>query len=119
MRDGEVLEVHVAFTDDGAFIDALRPADAMLGSAVRHVERYLEAPFTEGYRSELLAQLPYWIQAIGGLLHEGAMLFADYGYPRGDYYLPEIGRASCRERVCQYVYISVVVVSLQKKQQYV
>src|SRR3546814_2331711 len=24
----------------------------------------------------------------------------------------EIGRASCRERVCQYVYISVVVVSL-------
>src|SRR3546814_15676675 len=25
----------------------------------------------------------------------------------------EIGRASCRERVCQYVYISVVAVSLQ------
>src|SRR3546814_15391028 len=27
----------------------------------------------------------------------------------------EIGRASCRERVCQYVYISVVAVSLTKK----
>src|SRR3546814_18345466 len=27
----------------------------------------------------------------------------------------EIGRASCRERVCQYVSISVVAVSLQKK----
>src|SRR3546814_18260216 len=27
----------------------------------------------------------------------------------------ESGRASCRERVCQYVYISVVAVSLQKK----
>src|SRR3546814_11134874 len=27
----------------------------------------------------------------------------------------EIGRASCRERVCQYVSISVVVVSLHKK----
>src|SRR3546814_11670071 len=27
---------------------------------------------------------------------------------------PEIGRASCRERVCQYVYISVVAVSLKK-----
>src|SRR3546814_10121132 len=26
----------------------------------------------------------------------------------------EIGRASCRERVCQYVYISVVVVVLKK-----
>src|SRR3546814_11000761 len=27
----------------------------------------------------------------------------------------EIGRASCRERVCQYGYISVVAVSLKKK----
>src|SRR3546814_13758654 len=27
----------------------------------------------------------------------------------------EIGRASCRERVCQYVYIPVVAVSLKKK----
>src|SRR3546814_20799904 len=30
-------------------------------------------------------------------------------------FIAEIGRASCRERVCQYVYISVVAVSLQKK----
>src|SRR3546814_14521020 len=28
----------------------------------------------------------------------------------------EIGRASCRERVCQYVEISVVAVSLKKKE---
>src|SRR3546814_18402027 len=27
----------------------------------------------------------------------------------------KIGRASCRERVCQYVYISVVAVSLKQK----
>src|SRR3546814_11040276 len=31
----------------------------------------------------------------------------------------QIGRASCRDRVCQYVYISVFAVSLKKKQQYV
>src|SRR3546814_3906403 len=29
---------------------------------------------------------------------------------------PEIGRASCRERVCQYVKISVVAGTLKKKQ---
>src|SRR3546814_16714489 len=29
--------------------------------------------------------------------------------------LGQIGRASCRERVCQYVWISVVAVSLKKK----
>src|SRR3546814_11057837 len=30
-------------------------------------------------------------------------------------WIPEIGRASCRERVCQYVSITVVAVSLKKK----
>src|SRR3546814_17173272 len=30
--------------------------------------------------------------------------------------LQQIGRASCRERVCQYVLISVVAVALKKKQ---
>src|SRR3546814_11800757 len=31
--------------------------------------------------------------------------------------IEKIGRASCRERVCQYVEISVVAVSLKKKQE--
>src|SRR3546814_20045594 len=31
----------------------------------------------------------------------------------------KIGRASCRERVCQYVEISVVAVSLKKKKKYI
>src|SRR3546814_18802867 len=35
--------------------------------------------------------------------------------PKEDLPDPEIGRASCRERVCQYVSISVVDVSLKKK----
>src|SRR3546814_12063112 len=29
--------------------------------------------------------------------------------------IEKIGRASCRERVCQYVYLSVVAVSIKKK----
>src|SRR3546814_16078792 len=33
-----------------------------------------------------------------------------------DAHQEKIGRASCRDRVCQYVYISVVAVSLKKKQ---
>jgi SAM-dependent MidA family methyltransferase len=61
----------------------------MLRAAVRHVERDTEAPLPEGYRSEILPQLPYWIQAVGGLLREGAMLFCDYGYPRREYYRHE------------------------------
>jgi SAM-dependent MidA family methyltransferase len=89
IRDGEVYEEFVVLDADGAFLRVDQPADALLHSAVRHVERDIEAPLAGGYRSEILPQLPYWIQAVGGLLKEGAMLFIDYGYPRREYYLPE------------------------------
>src|SRR3546814_14741963 len=32
---------------------------------------------------------------------------------------PQIGRASCRERVCQYVLISVVAVSVKHKKEHI
>jgi SAM-dependent MidA family methyltransferase len=67
----------------------LRPADAFLANAVRHLERQLGRPFEHGYRSEALPQLPYWVQAVAGGMRNGAMLFVDYGYPRGEFYLPE------------------------------
>lgn len=89
VRGGEVYEEHVALDAGGTLIRVDQPADALLRAAVRHVEHDIGAPFPEDYRSELLPQLPYWIQAVGGLLRDGAMLFVDYGYPRSEYYLPE------------------------------
>lgn len=99
MHEGEVYEEHVVLDADGAFLRVDQPADALLRAAVRHVERDLEAPLPEGYRSEILPQLPYWIQAVGGLLQEGVMLFCDYGYPRREYYLPERSDGTL---VCHY-----------------
>jgi SAM-dependent MidA family methyltransferase len=89
LHDGEVYEEYVALAADGALIRVDQPADALLRAAVRHIEHDVGAPFAEGYRSEVLPQLPYWIQAVGGLLQDGAMLFVDYGYPRREFYLPE------------------------------
>nr|WP_298128749.1 class I SAM-dependent methyltransferase [uncultured Pseudoxanthomonas sp.] len=89
LRDGEVFEEGVALDAEGRFVRSDRPADALLAAAVRHVERYLGRPFPDGYRSELLPQLPYWIQAVMGGLDRGAMLFADYGYTRREYYQPD------------------------------
>jgi len=89
IRGGEVFEEYVALDAAGALTRVDQPADAFLLAAVRHVERDLGEPLPDGYRSELLPQLPYWIQAVGGLLREGVMLFVDYGYPRREYYLPE------------------------------
>ena len=99
MRGGEVYEEFVALDPQGAFLRVEQPADALLHSAVRHVEHDVGAPFPEGYRSEILPQLPYWIQAVGGLLREGAMLFVDYGYPRREFYLPERSDGTL---VCHY-----------------
>src|SRR5690606_36095878 len=71
-----------------AMVRVLRPADAFLTNAVRHIERHLERRVPSGYRSEVLPQLPYWIQAVAGGLQRGAMLFVAYGHPRAEYYEP-------------------------------
>jgi SAM-dependent MidA family methyltransferase len=99
IRDGEVYEEHVVLDADGGFLRVDQPADAFLRAAVRHVERDTERPLPQGYRSEILPQLPYWIQAVGGLLDDGVMLFVDYGYPRQEYYLPERSDGTL---VCHY-----------------
>ena len=96
LREGEVFEEQVALDGESRFVRSDRPADALLAASVRHVERYLEAPFADAYRSELLPQLPYWLQAVMGGLEDGAMLFADYGYPRREYYLPERDQGTLR-----------------------
>ena len=87
-KAGEVYEEYVAI-EAGRRVRVLRPADAFLANAVRHVERRLERTLPDGYRSELLPQLPYWIQAVAGGLQRGAMLFVDYGYPRAEFYQPD------------------------------
>ncbi|GAB3379863.1 class I SAM-dependent methyltransferase [Lysobacter fragariae] len=86
--DGEVFEEHVVVEGDG-FARTLRPADGFLGNAVRQLESALDRRFEDGYRSEVLPQLPYWIQAVSGGMRRGAMLFVDYGHPRGEFYLPD------------------------------
>lgn len=110
IRDGEVFEEYVAIDGD-AFVRTELPADALLSAAVRHVERQLDAPFAEGYRSELLPQLPYWVQAVAGGMKAGAMLFVDYGHPRGEYYDPRRNdgtlRAFHRHHVVEDVFARV------------
>lgn len=86
--DGDIFEEHVALDAERGFVRQDRPADALLAAAVRHVERQCERPFKDGYRSEVLPQLPYWVQAVVGGLEAGAVLFIDYGYPRREYYDP-------------------------------
>jgi SAM-dependent MidA family methyltransferase len=99
IHQGEVFEEMVALDASENFISVQQPADALLRAAVKHIERDTETKFADGYHSEVLPQLPYWLQAIGGLIEKGAMLFVDYGYPRREYYLPERSEGTL---VCHY-----------------
>lgn len=89
VRDGEVFEEHVATSGNGAFVRADRTADPLVAGAVRHLQRQLGREFEDGYRSEVLPQLPWWLEAIAGEQTRGAALFVDYGYVRREFYLPE------------------------------
>ncbi len=99
LRDGEVFEEHVDVRAE-AFVLVDRPADPLVAGAVRHLERDLGAAFADGYRSELLPQLPYWMQAVLGSLEAGLAVFVDYGYPRRDCYHPQRsdGTLACHYR---------------------
>lgn len=88
-RSGEVYEEYVTRDAAGALVRVDQPGDAMLRAGVRHVERALGLSLPDDYRSELLPQLPYWIQAVGGLMDRGVMLFVDYGHARREYYAPD------------------------------
>lgn len=96
VKEGELYEEHVALDGAGNFMRVDRPADALLGAAVRHVERQCDSPFKDGFRSEVLPQLPYWLQAVIGGLDAGAVLLIDYGYPRREYYDPRRGDGTLR-----------------------
>jgi SAM-dependent MidA family methyltransferase len=89
VQGGEVFEEHVDVNANGAFVRVDRPADALVAGAVRHLQRRLGREFEDGYRSEVLPQLPWWLEAVAGEQARGAVLFVDYGYVRREFYLPE------------------------------
>ena len=94
--DGQVHEETVRLGPDGRFVASSAPADVMLERAVRHIEKDLGQRFADGFRSEALMQLPYWVQAVAGGLKRGAMLFVDYGYVRREYYLADRDQGTIR-----------------------
>ncbi|BCO32192.1 SAM-dependent methyltransferase [Thiohalobacter sp. COW1] len=63
------------------------PADAGLAEQVRHLAGQYAWP--PDYHSERAAWLSGWLGELAAGLTRGAMLFIDYGYPRGEYYHPQ------------------------------
>src|SRR3546814_15053235 len=75
----------------------------------QQADRELQMPF--GDEHDVVVQLGNDLARIGARLLDRDALGERVALARH----VEIGRASCRERVCQYVLISVVAASLTKK----
>jgi SAM-dependent MidA family methyltransferase len=85
---GGVEQVCVTEGDAG-FGWAYRPAPPELERAVDRVAARLYRELGDGYRSEIQLILTPWLREITERLDHGLALFIDYGYPRGEYYLPQ------------------------------
>jgi SAM-dependent MidA family methyltransferase len=84
LTDSGVDQVGVGCEERG-FAWRFRPAPAELERAVLRLGLESGAPYT----SELNTHIADWLQAVVKFLRKGVALFADYGYPRSEYYLPE------------------------------
>lgn len=87
VADGAIRAEAVDLDADGALRRIEVPADPALQAAVAALEAEC-GPWPSPYRSEWNAVLPAWFAAIGATLEQGLVLFADYGYPRREYYAP-------------------------------
>jgi len=87
-RDGGIEQLCV-HRDDSGFSYASRDAPDALGQQVSQLEEELNAPFAQGYRSEICLLLAPWIDSLAKSMNKGVLLLSDYGYPRQEYYMQE------------------------------
>ncbi len=86
----EILEVGVSLSDkhnpEDAFCWRLGPAEPALREAVKHFGIINEG---ESYRSEVHHQAQAWVQSLGQILKQGAVMLIDYGFAQHEYYHPD------------------------------
>jgi SAM-dependent MidA family methyltransferase len=83
----KVEEMGVTF-DGGQFAWEARQAGGAITSSCRQLFA-ASGGWDDGYISEYCPRLPGWIAGVTEALRRGAVLWFDYGLPRGQYYLPE------------------------------
>src|SRR5262245_50439180 len=85
---GEGAEAIGVVAAGGGFAWEARPARGALAAAVASLQRRLPAPMPAGFTSELRFAQREWLAAATAPLSRGAILLADYGLPRAQYYHP-------------------------------
>lgn len=74
--------------DHGAdgFAWAILPASAQLRQSITAALGPVAETLPAGFRSEILPQLPAWLEGLTRHMRRGVALFCDYGYTRREYY---------------------------------
>jgi SAM-dependent MidA family methyltransferase len=77
--------------------DGSREGDDEFVAALAHcLPPGLRAALADGYVGEFQPSIGPWVGALGAMLGRGALLLADYGLPRAQYYHPQRGAGSLR-----------------------
>ena len=71
---------------DNRFVWRHVAADEMLEEKIDNIVRQSVTGFSDGYCSELNRDMEAWLNSLSQCLHQGVMLFIDYGYSRHEYY---------------------------------
>ena len=88
LRGDDILQLQVAAEENGLqWHEGTCPPE--LEGQVASLLSKLERPLSEGYRSEINASLPAWLDAVTASMQKGVALFIDYGYARQEYYQPQ------------------------------
>jgi len=75
-------------TDGNGFNWCKVPATPGMQASIQSIISSLEHRPATGYRSELNANLPAWLQSVTAAMQKGLAILVDYGYTRKDYYSP-------------------------------
>lgn len=84
-RDAGIFQLCVEFQND-KFVQAERPAPALVEAAVVEIEAQQGHAFADGFVSEVSLAVPAWIADVGNCLQQGVAFLFDYGVSRREYY---------------------------------
>lgn len=97
--DADGLDELVVAADGEQFSWQRRPLHGDALHAFKAVLAELPESLPRPYVTEINTGLKDWLAAVAGVLHQGVMLFVDYGYPRAEYYHPQ---RSSGTLICHY-----------------
>jgi SAM-dependent MidA family methyltransferase len=89
LADRGFMELGVACGEGGGLCEAGAAADATLAEAVGKLQGELPQPLAGRYSSEFCPRLAPWLGSLADALARGAVLIADYGVSRAEYYHPQ------------------------------